>query len=111
MGDNDTNTFLSSLTSKEVWIGGYQNQNNDWTWSDGTEWVFTSWASGQPNSGHQNHVAFNFGTPRGWNDANKHSEREFLCQYNTGEFSIVYSIIHCNHSSSLIYGNLGITTI
>lgn len=37
------------------WIGGYQLNSDfepagNWTWSDGTSWGFTSWASGQPDN-------------------------------------------------------------
>ena len=82
--DRNTNTFLSTMTTKEVWTGGYQDENNKWFWSDGTKLKFTAWSSGQPSGGNQKHVTINFKTPGGWNDANANSEREFLCQYFTG---------------------------
>lgn len=39
---------------------------------------------GQSNDDFQKHVAFNFDKLGRWNNENKHSEKEFLCQY-TGE--------------------------
>ena len=80
--DRFTNTFLATITSKYVWIGGHQNESSgEWQWSDGTRWRYSSWASNQPNDENQKHVAFNFETPGGWNDLNGNSEKGFLCQY------------------------------
>lgn len=36
------------------WLGGFQSPdsggpNDDWTWTTGESWGYTSWASGQPN--------------------------------------------------------------
>ena len=48
IGDSATNMFLSTLTSeKEAWIGGQQDDDGAWSWSDGRYWNFTSWATGR----------------------------------------------------------------
>ena len=40
--------FLSTLTSgEEAWIGGQQDSVGVWSWSDGRNWNFTSWATGR----------------------------------------------------------------
>ena len=54
VGDHFTNNFLSSLTSKYVWIGGYKDESQGWSWSDGTRWRYSSWSDGQPNNGEGN---------------------------------------------------------
>ena len=48
VGDDATNMFLSTLTSgEEAWIGGQQDSVGVWSWSDGRNWNFTSWATGR----------------------------------------------------------------
>ena len=48
VGDDATNMFLSTLTSgEEAWIGGQQDNVGVWSWSDGRNWNFTSWATGR----------------------------------------------------------------
>ena len=48
VGDDGTNIFLSTLTSgEEAWIGGQQDGVGVWSWSDGRNWNFTSWATGR----------------------------------------------------------------
>ena len=81
VGDHFTNTFLSTITSKYVWIGGLRDENGDWNWSDGTRWRYNAWAPGQPNDANQNRIAFNFETPGKWNDVDTNSEKSFICQY------------------------------
>ena len=88
--DQDTNLFLSSLTSETVWIGGYQKDARDgaWGWSDGTAWGFESWCPGEPNNfgGYaEDYLATNFCSPGGWNDftvsVNSTFNSGFICQY------------------------------
>ena len=82
MGDHFTNSFLAQLTSDYVWLGGYNDVTTGWTWSDGSRWRFSNWASGQPSGGNQHHLAFNFqSSPGTWNDVNASSERGFICKY------------------------------
>ena len=82
MADHFTNNFLSTLTSKYVWIGGYEDQESGWSWSDGTRWRFNNWANEQPSGGNQHHLAFNFqSSPGDWNDINLSAEMGFICKY------------------------------
>ena len=46
---SETNNFLTTLTQKECWIGGYKN-GGTWQWTDGSPWGYTNWASGEPNN-------------------------------------------------------------
>ena len=82
VADHFTNNFLSTLTSKYVWIGGYEDQESGWSWSDSTRRRYNSWASGQPSGGNQHHLAFNFqSSPGAWNDINLSAEMGFICKY------------------------------
>ena len=86
IGDHFTNKFLSTLTTKQVWIGGHQDDNDNWTWTDGSRFRYSSWAHGQPNDANQKHIAFNFKTAGEWNDANMHAQKGFICQYSGNNF-------------------------
>ncbi|KAH7719132.1 Nattectin [Aphelenchoides avenae] len=33
-----------------IWLGGRQQSNGKWTWSDGSSFNYTEWAPGQPSS-------------------------------------------------------------
>ena len=82
MGDHFTNSFLAQLTSDYVWLGGYNDVTNGWTWSDGSRWRYSNFASGQPSGGNQHHLAFNFqSSPGAWNDINLSAEMGFICKY------------------------------
>ena len=87
VSDRTTNDFLTTVTTRRAWIGGYEyeDQNGRWVWSDGTIWNFTKWAQNQPDNtwGAENCVVFNFGNngQGNWNDANGVDSKEFICQY------------------------------
>ena len=84
VSDRFNNLFLSKLTTKYVWIGGYQNEEDQWNWSDGRRWLFSSWGTHQPSDGKgiQNHLVFNYqSSPGSWSDGNMNAERGFICQY------------------------------
>ena len=85
VGDHLTNNFLTTLTTKQVWIGGQQEENGDWGWTDDSRFRYNAWAPGQPNDVNQKHIAFNFESAGGWNDENKASKKGFLCQYSGKE--------------------------
>ena len=92
VGDHFTNNFLSSLTSKDVWIGGYKDAIYGWSWSDGTRWRYNAWSRGKPNNGggNQHHLAFNFQSSLGdWNDANVNTEKGFICEYTGIEIYLI----------------------
>ena len=81
IGDDATNMFLSTISSGEqAWIGGQQDSENQWSWSDGRNWNFTNWATNQPNNGggDQKYISTNFREDGKWNDYNGHSKRQFL---------------------------------
>ena len=112
VGDHFTNNFLSSLTSKYVWIGGYKDESQGWSWSDGTRWRYNSWSDGQPSNGGgiQHHLAFNFQSlPGGWNDENLNAEKGFICKYAgaknnyTNDKCNPYTTIKCLGTTTTTY--------
>ena len=57
IGTQDELTFIRTLISNDIWIGAQQkgSSNSDgtsanWKWNDGTDWNYTNWSSGQPDS-------------------------------------------------------------
>ena len=90
--DNQTNEFLTTLTSEYTWIGGYRSPkgSNSFHWTDGSPWKFTDWASGQPNNigGDQNSVAINWAGQ--WWDNADYLEYPYICQMSTGMDNFPY---------------------
>merc|ERR1711973_901575 len=89
--DNQTNEFLTTLTSEYTWIGGYRypKGSNSFHWTDGSPWNFTDWASGQPNNngGDQNSVAINWDELGKWDDEDGDDPKwasPYICQMSTG---------------------------
>ena len=84
--DSDTNKFLATLTSDMFWTGDHQNSEDDWVWSDGSQWTgFTKWNASQPNNwmGKQHFIESNFENKPGfWNDGSEDTERVSVCQYD-----------------------------
>ncbi len=76
------------------WIGGYQPNNSDWTWTSGETWDYTAWESNQPsNQSDQDylHYYIKLGStgnpleePPTWNDLQNNSEKVFgyVVEYN-----------------------------
>ena len=82
--NEETNIFLSTLTNKSSFIGGYKDTNNNWKWSDGSTWGYTNWCSGQPD-GSAMYTLFNCAwlNERGvgkWDDGG--SAPSLICQIN-----------------------------
>ena len=42
--------FIKDFNGDAPWVGGQRNQGNNWFWSDGTPWDYSSWASGAPDA-------------------------------------------------------------
>ncbi|KTF88270.1 hypothetical protein cypCar_00047601 [Cyprinus carpio] len=68
--DQRTNSFLKSFLKKcanavpRTWIGGHDaTKNGVWFWSDGSQFDYCDWLTGEPNNlgGHENCVELAFG--------------------------------------------------
>jgi len=69
-------SLLNSGQGGEMYIGGYQEQpcanepSGCWTWSDGTEFTYTNWESGEPNDcrAEEHCLEMRADYPLEWND-------------------------------------------
>ncbi|XP_034534284.1 ladderlectin-like isoform X2 [Notolabrus celidotus] len=42
--------YKETRSHREIWLGGYDAvKNGVWLWSDGSQFLFTGWARGEPN--------------------------------------------------------------
>nr|XP_055046133.1 galactose-specific lectin nattectin-like [Misgurnus anguillicaudatus] len=77
--------FLLSLivsANRAVWIGGHDGEvYGQWLWSDGSQYDFTNWCSGQPdNKGGKEHcVDLNFKNNHCWNDVSCYATMSYIC--------------------------------
>ena len=83
--DEQTNKFLTSITSKKALIGGKKDENGNWSWLDGSPWLFQSWAPKQPSDSNDGEDYLEILNPvKGlWNDVpGDHPEDNvgFICQ-------------------------------
>ena len=86
----ETNTFLSSLTTELSWVGGYLDFNKEWKWSDGSVWAYSNWFPGEPNrqtTEQQNRATINYPWKKGadgvglWDDQYPTYKTSFICQF------------------------------
>nr|XP_055046305.1 C-type lectin lectoxin-Lio3-like [Misgurnus anguillicaudatus] len=78
------NNFLLSLVSvdTQTWIGGHDGEiEGQWLWSDGSQFDFTNWCSGQPdNKGVKEHcLEISYRTNHCWNDAPCSYKMSYIC--------------------------------
>ncbi|XP_070535732.1 macrophage mannose receptor 1-like [Ptychodera flava] len=71
----------------EFWIGlTDRDEENGFTWSDGTPVNFVSWDDGEPNNHNDKEdcVEMAFAAPRGWNDQKCTKNRNWVCKIPKG---------------------------
>ena len=84
--------FILSILEEttNVWVGGRRLSDDSWIWLDGTEFSYTNWATGEPNSYQgrkEDSLMINCGLLdyiEGWNDEPKYqtvNTNGYLCQY------------------------------
>ena len=88
--DAETHEFLKTLgegLEREIWIGGYQQGNSDWLWSDGTQWNsnYQGWIPGEPNARGSKCINMFVNEDHRWFDENCGNEYAFFC--SAGELS------------------------
>ena len=86
VSSNEINVFLTNLTQKGCWIGGYK-EGSTWQWTDGSTWEYTNWGRGQPdNFGKtQDKIQFNVGGLGKWDDVEGHLYNlHFICEKQSG---------------------------
>ena len=81
--DEETNDFLLSLISSRTFIGGVLDSSTGaWSWTDGTLFSFTKWASHQP-SGERRQYVLELTEDGTWNNLGSdgfQNQRHALCQ-------------------------------
>ena len=87
--DIQTNDFLKELSEGNdnggAWIGGLQDNNEVWMWSDGSLWTgFANWGPDQPDNQDkiEDFLNFNFPGPGEWNDRSNCCLSSRICQYD-----------------------------
>ncbi|XP_065145822.1 galactose-specific lectin nattectin-like [Paramisgurnus dabryanus] len=78
------NNFLLSVLAADtsVWIGGHDAAvEGQWLWTDGSQFDFTNWCSGQPDNfqGNENCLEINYTTNRCWNDQPCSVRFRYIC--------------------------------
>ena len=97
IANKDEEIFLNSLLggTGNVWVGGKRLQDGTWIWIDGTEFSYTNWAPGQPDSNtnggieaKEDSIMINWRSNGKWNDiidsgiTDESYQNGFICQYN-----------------------------
>ena len=83
--DNVTNIFLTMLTKKPSWVGGYQDSSGQWVWTDESDWTgYENWKSGEPNNAlrFEDYLGINFKGIGLWNDYEPLVKLGSICQYD-----------------------------
>ncbi|XP_065145813.1 ladderlectin-like [Paramisgurnus dabryanus] len=78
------NNFLLNLVpaTTRAWIGAHDGEiDGQWLWTDGSQFDFTNWCSGEPNnnSGAESCLEINFYTNRCWNDIYCANTMSYIC--------------------------------
>ncbi|XP_073724565.1 ladderlectin isoform X1 [Misgurnus anguillicaudatus] len=78
--------FLLSLIvppTTSAWVGGHDGEiDGQWLWSDGSQFDFTGWCSGEPNNyqgNPENCLLINFNNNHCWNDGQCSSAMSYIC--------------------------------
>ena len=77
--ENDfINILINTSATIQVWIGGTDaDQEDQWKWTDGSDWDFLNWVSDQPDgTQEQNSVAIEEGK---WRDLGV-NQYSFVCR-------------------------------
>ena len=76
------NAAVAALCPNDCWIGGSDEASEGtWTWSDGTEWNYENWRSGEPNTYYTNDDYLTIGSDGEWSAENAYLT--FVCSTAT----------------------------
>ena len=85
--ERSTNYFLTHYTDKIFWVGGYEEEEGVWKWTDGSPWDYENWTKENPSNwkGHnQDKLAISYRIIGKFDDDFGHVPRPFICQYDLG---------------------------
>lgn len=84
----ETNNFLLAMIKQETFVGGRTVDESEWSWTDGTPFTFTNWASSEPYPSDglvielvKGHKSRPDGT---WNGVRQSEAKHALCQKTDG---------------------------
>ena len=78
---------------EHLWIGGSDKENEDsWSWSDGSLWSFTKWFENQPNNADGNEDCLQVYPDEKWYDRPCAENESFVCSQKlcSGEISVSF---------------------
>jgi hypothetical protein len=85
------NDFLAQLGAPNYWLGGYQDPNGtnhaaNWHWVKKEPFVYTAWATGEPNESQPDEIALEMKDEGGgWNDVRDDDPNDgFIVEYDIG---------------------------
>ncbi|XP_073724590.1 galactose-specific lectin nattectin-like isoform X2 [Misgurnus anguillicaudatus] len=84
----ENNFLLSLLVSADTraWIGGHDAEiEGQWLWSDGSQFDFTNWCSGEPDNNKHNNpencLEINYSNNHCWNDELCSFTMNYICAH------------------------------
>ena len=118
--------FINGLNKNnlDLWIGGYQDNNDNWRWVTGEEWSYTNWSEGEPNNSDE--IMANESCivvwPNKWNDLNADNTYQvagFICEFEgggeyigaSGDDTVIIASGECGENTSWTLDNHGLMTI
>ena len=79
--DQEKDFILSLVHSVKFWIGGNDREDEkEWVWSDGSDFDYSLWGTGQPNNWNNDENCLLFTEEKKWNDGGCNGTRQFVCK-------------------------------
>ncbi|XP_072025170.1 C-type mannose receptor 2-like [Amphiura filiformis] len=93
LDDNENDNVMAMMRryheSASHWIGANDiTSKGNWTWTDGSQWSYDNWHTGEPNGGEgESCAAMRWSVDGSWNDAACSTTLPYICKYNLFQVS------------------------
>ena len=78
----EKNTFLTTVTTNTVWLGGIDEETEgSWKWITGETWSYSNWSDGEPSGG-EPYLDFNHHSTGKWNDETATKTHSYICEWD-----------------------------